>query len=295
MIRAACALVLALLVLVAGCGKKKDAYNSNSSVQVAGTASTERNAQPQHKDSADIFDEFYNDNKSKNQGATTPLQSSVPAPAKNVISSGTSVAVSGNASVNDIDPNGRYVVQVACEKTKDLADVIVMKLKAKGIPAFVSEVVNPTSQLIGTYYRVRVGGFSGISVANAFRHKFLDPEGYPSWVGTKDDAGNGGIGIVGTKEPESAKTVAEPAPAAKPAPVSEPPASQAPPPVEASAAPVTQGTVTSAASSPPPAAATAPAEQAAAQQAPATAPVSPAATTPTASPAKQPAVSDSTW
>ena len=180
-------MLIAAALFFAGCSKKK-------SDAVAETPA----AMPQvssQKDSADIFDEFYNDNTAPGASKATPAapESARPAPATRVQSA---PAIVGSPS--DLDPNGRYVVQVSCVLSQTLAQSIVEKLKAKGLPAYISVVENPTPELIGTYYRVRVGGFAGISAAKAFGQKYLAGDGYEYWVATKDDGGTGGIGLGGT-------------------------------------------------------------------------------------------------
>lgn len=185
-------LLLAAALLSTGCTKKKSAES----------AAPETSAMPQvsaQKDSADIFDEFYNDNTA---GAKAPAAKTATAPAETSAKPAPAAKMPRPAapvgSPSDLDPNGRYVVQVSCVLSQSLAQSIVAKLKAKGLPAYISVVENPTPELIGTYYRVRVGGFAGISAAKEFGQKYLAGDGYEYWVATKDDGGTGGMGLGGT-------------------------------------------------------------------------------------------------
>ncbi len=183
---------LAAAVATTGCSKKKqtEASSSDSAVTLPEVAA--------NKDSTDIFDEFYNDNKAEaatGTSASSPAKNAPkPAAARSAAPISTPVA-----SAENLDPNGRYVVQVASVMSEQLANSIVQKLKAKGLPAYISTIENPTPELIGTYFRVRVGGFAGITAAKAFGQKYLAGDGYEYWVASRGDEGTGGIGLGGSQ------------------------------------------------------------------------------------------------
>jgi hypothetical protein len=84
-----------------------------------------------------------------------------------------------------------------------LADRLVEKLEAKGFPAYVAEVQNPTPELFGTYYRVRIGRFAQISAARDFGNETLKPLGYEFWV---DNKSNDNVGIEGSGFGETTPT-----------------------------------------------------------------------------------------
>lgn len=63
-----------------------------------------------------------------------------------------------------------YVVQLSSWKSESIADQEVARLKQKGIKAFKTSAVVP--QKGGTWYRVKVGGFSSIEEASRFYKSF---------------------------------------------------------------------------------------------------------------------------
>jgi len=88
--------------------------------------------------------------------------------------------------------DGKYVVQVSIYKLASAADKVKNRLIAKGFPAYVAEIDDPTPELLGTYYRVRIGYFNGLSKARAFGENSLEPLGYSYWA---DLARNDNISI----------------------------------------------------------------------------------------------------
>lgn len=88
---------------------------------------------------------------------------------------------------------GKYVLQVAVFETLSHAESLVAKLKASGLPAYHSDVENPSSDLSETWYRVRIGGFASREEAKAFGEKNLTPQGINFWVDlkTNDHVGRG--------------------------------------------------------------------------------------------------------
>jgi len=178
-------LVLAAAVMFVGCAKKKVEQPAPAAV----ADST--------KDSADVFNEFFQEDK---KVAAQPAASSY---------------------TPEFAEDGRYVVQVSCVGSQKLAEDVVATLQGKGWPAYTAEVQSPTPELAGTYYRVRVGGFYGVSAARAFGENALVPAGYDFWVDNKsnDNVGisSGGLGAstpsssdYGTSSYSSTTTTTEP-------------------------------------------------------------------------------------
>ncbi|MCL1945665.1 MAG: SPOR domain-containing protein [Chitinivibrionia bacterium] len=148
---------------------------------------TPKPAMEQDRAADALFDEFF-DNSSKKTGdviAPPPNQ-------RNTSSFSAPIPVEFTFS-----PNGRYVVQVSTVASVDLANSIVKKFERMGYPAYSAQVENPTTSLIGIYYRVRIGGFSGIAEAKNFGEAVLRPLGYDYWVDNKsnDNIGIGGMGL----------------------------------------------------------------------------------------------------
>jgi cell division septation protein DedD len=187
------------------------------------------------KKAVDIFDEFYVDDAKK--GSTASAVKDTPAKTGSVAS----VSSSGSYKFN---PNGRYVVQVNSTASQGGAQRMVNKLKNTGFPAYIAEVENPTPELTGLYFRVRIGGFDALSEAKAFAESALKPDGYDYWVDRKanDNVGIQGAGFGAYQQQtnqyqqyqapaQPAQTPAPaaahaPAPAAQPTPAVPPPAPQ---------------------------------------------------------------------
>jgi hypothetical protein len=216
----------------AGCTKQKPSADKLATPEQTATVPTPAAQQ-------DIFDEFYKADSSPSPKSQTK----------------SSRKESARRSSSDASPSfvegGRYVVQVATHPSQRLAEATKAKMSALGYPCYIAEVQNPTPALSGTYYRVRVGGFSSASAARAFGEQSLVPEGYQYWVDNRsnDNVGLGGSGFSsGTapygSEPEPASsyqssyqsTPAQEPAAAAPAPEPTPaPASTAPAPSPAPA------------------------------------------------------------
>lgn len=158
-----------------GCSKKKgkDSAENIDSLETASLSSEE---------SDDIFEEFYDEEGEKKEEEKTAESSSEDFP---------------TSSEAEFNPSGRYVVQVSCVLSKSLADNVASRLENKGYPAYVAEVENPTPELIGTYYRIRIGGFTGVSKARNFAENHLTRDGYEYWVDNRsnDNVGMGGYGL----------------------------------------------------------------------------------------------------
>lgn len=200
---------LLLCIMFSGCGKKKKEEAPDSSLQTTPTLS--------EKDSSDeeMFNEFYEDSAKE---SSEPMDD-----------------FSGPSSTPQFDPDGRYVVQVSCVLSQGFAESVASKLESKGYPSYVAEVINPTPDLQGTYYRIRVGGFNGVSIAKAFAEDYLVNDGYEYWVDNRsnDNIGMGGSGLgeTSTSEYESYSSP-EPQTYTQPAPVAQPVETQPSAPVQ---------------------------------------------------------------
>jgi cell division protein FtsN len=173
--------VLATL-LVGGCVQKKPQSRKNTT-QPPKTVST-----PVLKDTTDIFDEFYKDEAASK---STPEQTSGAKTFSTSSSSKRKVSVPSGQIVE----NGPYVLQVSTVRSKKLADKVASQLEGMGFPSYVAEVQSPTPSLSGTFYRVRVGGFSSGPSARAFGESTLKDAGFDFWV---DKRANDNIGIDGS-------------------------------------------------------------------------------------------------
>jgi cell division protein FtsN len=144
--------------------------------------------------------------------------------------------------------NGSYVLQISTVKSKRLADKVASKLEGMGFPSYVAEVQDPTPMLSGTYYRVRIGGFSSFSSARSFGETTLKDAGYEFWVDKRSNdnvgASGSGMGNGGSSYSESSgsysgsssysSTSSSYIPEASPTPSAAPVAQPAPTPAPAS-------------------------------------------------------------
>ena len=113
--------------------------------------------------------------------------------------------------------SGKYVVQVRAYPSENSAKRFMQALLDKGYPAYVAQVDNPTPELNGSYFRVRVGGFDGVSDAKEFAEKVLISMGYQYWVDNKSND-NVGKGYASESGSSSGGGSSWSAPAASPAP-----------------------------------------------------------------------------
>jgi hypothetical protein len=171
---------MVVLALFLGCNKGKNAAEKKAETGKSLTSTA---------DTADIFKEFYSEDTAK-KGPAKKTSGKI---AKNETFSPSSAA----SSPAEFSENGRYVVQVSCVKSQRFAEKMAGGLKDKGYPAYVSEVQNPTPNLSGAYYRIRIGGFNAFSVAKAFGENTLSQNGYQYWVDKKsnDKVGMEGYGL----------------------------------------------------------------------------------------------------
>ncbi|ERP32034.1 SPOR domain-containing protein [Chitinivibrio alkaliphilus] len=100
--------------------------------------------------------------------------------------------------------DGAYVVQISTIASQDIAEDVARKLEDSGYPVYIAEVLNPSPQLLGTYYRVRIGGFRSISAAEQFGDNVLVPQGYSYWVDNRsnDNVGIGDYGLGRSRDEE---------------------------------------------------------------------------------------------
>jgi len=177
--------MLVMSVFITGCDKqgKQGAMKKGTEMPAIGKKSA--------VDTSDIFKEFYSDD--------TAGQGKSKKSSKGASANGQTFSPSSSASSGEFSENGRYVVQVSCVPAKSLAEKIAAGLKEKNFPAYTAAVQNPTPQLSGTYYRVRIGGFKGLSAAKSFGENSLVVAGYQYWVDKKsnDNVGMEGYGLGG--------------------------------------------------------------------------------------------------
>jgi hypothetical protein len=174
-----CIGILVILALFSGCNKGKNTAAKKAEINKALSTA----------DTADIFKEFYSEDTAKK----SPAKKTFGKTAKNETFSPSAAS----SSQVEFSENGRYVVQVSCVKSEKFADKMAGGLKEKGYPAYVSEVQNPTPNLSGAYYRIRIGGFKAFSAAKSFGENTLSPNGYQYWVDKKsnDKVGMEGYGL----------------------------------------------------------------------------------------------------
>ncbi len=159
---------LAFLLLF-GCGKKNEEVAPKAEKAV----------------SEELFDEFYEENSTE----TDVVEESV---AEEVVVEEPVTEFDSQVSEPVFSTDGRYVVQVSCIASEEIAEDVARKFENKGYPVYIAEVKNPTPQLMGTYFRVRIGGFDGINSAKAFGEDFLLTSGFEYWV---DNRSNDNVGI----------------------------------------------------------------------------------------------------
>jgi hypothetical protein len=183
----------AVCIVVPGCGKNQKQVPAKTP-QVTKEMSTPA-------DTADIFKEFYSEDTAKKKA-------------------GKQETFSPSASSSSFQPefsaNGRYTVQITCVRSKSFAGGMTEKMKDKGYPAYVAEVQNPTPNLSGVFYRVRIGGFGGLSAAKSFGENILTPSGYEYWIDKKsnDNVGMEGYGLGSGSAGSNAASSYDNAPAA---------------------------------------------------------------------------------
>jgi hypothetical protein len=165
-------LVIAMAVcglLLSGCAKKPKQIQQNAQIP----AMPEPAAAPAapKTDTGDVFKEYYKDSKGKKVGKTFSMNA----------------ANSAESYTPSFTEEGRYVVQIAAGPSSAGAEEMANAFKGKGYPAYVAEVQNPTPELSGTYYRIRIGGFSMLADAKAFGENILRPANYDYWVDLKSN------------------------------------------------------------------------------------------------------------
>jgi hypothetical protein len=129
---------------------------------------------------------------------------------------------------------GPYVLQIRLFSTKSAAVRYAENLKKSGIPAYVSEILDPKPELSGTYYRVRAGSFATTAAAREYARLNLEPLGIQdAWADLKarDSEPVNPVYAPRPQPPASApQPIAPPAPPPPPPPVVTPPPAPAPAP-----------------------------------------------------------------
>lgn len=180
-------LTVAAALCFGGCTKKDKQTQTDSDFSQAPALS--------EPDTADIFNEFYDEQAgSSGAGSTTKTAPSAPASKTPKKSSPDAQESSQPAAQGQFGDNGSFTLQLATISSRQHADKVIAQLQAKGYPAYIAEVQNPTPELIGTYFRVRIGFFSGVSAAKRFAEQSLVPAGYEYWI---DNRSNDNVGIQG--------------------------------------------------------------------------------------------------
>lgn len=172
-------------LVVTGCNKKKD--TGATKITQTPPVTSNQSSQTKSNESDDIFNEFYKDDKGSSQKENLNA-------AETFTPSGASTGKQSRRSASDagFTANGRYVVQVSTIKSPSLAQRNKNTLEEAGYPAYIAEVQNPTPDLNGTYYRLRIGGFSTVAAARDFAENNLKPSGYDYWI---DNKSNDNVGL----------------------------------------------------------------------------------------------------
>ncbi len=172
-------------LVVTGCNKKKD--TGATKITQTPPVTSNQSSQTKSNESDDIFNEFYKDDKSGSQKENlNAAETFTPSGAS------TGKRSTRSASGAGFSVNGRYVVQVSTIKSPSLAQRNKNILEEAGYPAYIAEVQNPTPDLNGTYYRLRIGGFSTVAAAREFAENNLKPSGYDYWI---DNKSNDNVGL----------------------------------------------------------------------------------------------------
>ncbi len=184
------AIISASLLILNGCGGKKET-TPEQSAQTANESSTE-----------ELFDEFYD--SSDDTGAEESYADNVD----DVIDDDVVEEIIDEIPTPSFSQDGRYVVQISCVASEAIAEDVARKLENSGYPVYVAEVQNPTPQLLGTYFRIRIGGFDNLTDAKNFGEDHLIPTGFEYWLDNRSND-NLGIGDFGLGENASFETVSD--------------------------------------------------------------------------------------
>lgn len=208
------AIVTVSLLALNSCGGKKESKESKATPPPAATTETKVDS----NSTDELFNEFF-DSTSEQDDASVAENSAAAKDAqiaekstKPETSKATSKEPIKPATKVKANPDGRYVLQVSCVASSELAEKIAKKLEKTGNPVYIAEVQNPTPQLMGTYYRIRIGGFSDRDAAKSFGEAQLTPNGFTFWVDTRSNDNIGSSSSSSAPKPV-AKKAAEPAPA----------------------------------------------------------------------------------
>ncbi len=174
------AILSASLLILTSCGGKKEKAEEQPA-----TAVTENTTD-------DLFDEFYD---SSNADAEADATEAAAVEDELIEDEVVETEVMDDEPVMaepSFSVDGRYVVQVSCVASEAIAEDVARKLENSGYPVYVAEVLNPTPQLLGTYFRIRIGGFDNLTDAKNFGEGVLLPTGFDYWP---DNRSNDNVGI----------------------------------------------------------------------------------------------------
>lgn len=173
--------IMALVFLISGCGKKEVEKELPTPPQV-------------QVDSDALFDEFFDE---------TPDTVGAGIDSVVVKEMNKDMPTCGGDDMDALfSSDGRYVIQISCVASKELAEDVARKFEEKGYPTYLAEVKNPTPYLLGLYYRIRIGAFASSGDATYFGENCLLPDGYDYWVDNRsnDHVGIGDYGLGDTFE-----------------------------------------------------------------------------------------------
>ncbi len=114
-------------------------------------------------------------------------------------------ALSDDEYIPRIYDSGPYVLQVGVSPSKAVAEKLAKKIENKGFNAYITTVENP-ADLVGTYYRVRVGYFKKLTQARLFGHNILMPMNIAFWI---DNRANDEISNPASDEEDDAEDLDE--------------------------------------------------------------------------------------
>ncbi len=108
--------------------------------------------------------------------------------------------------------SGNYVIQVSVFKSKSQAEHFASGMQSSDHTVYVAEVENPTPDLSGTYYRVRIGDFGSREEADAYGKS----KGFDYWVDAKANDNMGGGSTSSSNAPVPSRPANLPAPGTPP-------------------------------------------------------------------------------
>ena len=179
-------MIVIIGLLLCGCGKNpRQAAQGQTSTAPKGATTA---------DTGDVFARYCCDSittAGQDTGNSRTFTMSEPEKKSGIITKGPASAAASPADlpVRASSPadRGDYVVQVASAKSSEEADSIAAVFRKKRCSVYIMAVHNPGSTLGGTFYRVRVGGFTSRSEAEAFGQKVVRAEKRDYWIDLKSN------------------------------------------------------------------------------------------------------------